>query len=540
MLESTSRVCCCVALQIGLVGVPLCIISHQLESSLMRTAIVRVGLLCFVLVTVGLTQENAATTSSSLPRAPGAQIFSLTPEAGWFTEPAIAVNPSNPQHVVAAYQDNVHIAYSTDAGAHWENAEGVAPPNYKVSGDVSVTYDNKGRAYVCYIAFDKLGSFNYWARGATRNGIFMRRSLDGGRTWEKEHSPVAEQHTQPGIPFEDKPVIVADNNTTSRYAGNLYVGWTRWRIADSQIVFSRSTDGGKTWSQAIEIDAHPGLPRDDNDGAEGFDAAVGRDGTIYAVWSQGDDIWLAVSHDGGEKFSRARAILHTAPIMYAIATLERANGFPQIGVDTKSGRLYIAWTDYRNGDLDVFVATSDDHGKKWNTPVRVNNDAIHDGAEQFIQWMAVDPADGSVNVVFYDRRDDPQEIKQTVTLARSTDGGKTFANYAWTTNAFAARSNLFFGDYSGLAAYGGRVYGIWTEVPPQPEKVKQDEGKNGVEAGGKDSAASAIEQMQNSAAPRTEENAEQNKVSEEKKENKSPGRPTGTVIKVGVADFNKK
>lgn len=481
-------------------------------------------------------QENV----TKLPRAPDADIVTLTPEPGWFTEPSIAVNPNNPRQVVAAYQDNVHIAYSSDSGAHWESAEGVAPPNYKISGDVSVTYDNQGRAYVCYIAFDKLGSFNYWGRGATRNGIFVRRSLDGGKTWEKEHSPVAEQPSQPGIPFEDKPVIVADNNSNSRHAGNLYVGWTRWRIADSQMMFSRSTDGGKTWSQAIEIDEHPGLPRDDNGAVEGFDAAVGADGTIYAVWSQDDDIWLAVSHDGGEKFARARAIIHTAPIMYAIATLERANGFPQIGVDPKSGHLFVAWTDYRNGDLDVFVAASDDHGKKWNAPVRVNNDAIHDGAEQFFQWMAVDPVDGSVNVVFYDRRGDPQEIKQTVTLARSTDEGKTFANYAWTTNAFAARSNLFFGDYSGLAADAGRVYGIWTEVLPEPEKEK---GKSETPAGETENIPPATEQKQSAAGPRTEENADQKKESdekEEKKDNKSSHRPTGTVIKVGVADFNGK
>jgi hypothetical protein len=493
----------------------------------MRIAIVRVGVLCFVLVIIGLAQENKVVTSSSssLLRAPGAQIFPLTPEAGTFTEPGIAVNPNNPRQLVAAYQDNVHIAYSTDAGAHWENAEGAAPPNYKVSGDVSVTYDNKGRAYVCYIAFDKLGSFNYWARGATRNGIFVRRSLDGGKTWEKEHSAVAEQPTQPGIPFEDKPVIVADNNAGSRYAGNLYVGWTRWRIADSQMVFSRSTDGGKTWSSAMEIDAHPGLPRDDNDGAEGFDAAVGPDGSVYAVWSQGDDIWLAVSHDGGEKFSRARAVLHTAPIMYAIATLERANGFPQIGIDPKSGRLYIAWTDYRNGDLDVFVATSGDHGKKWSEPVRVNNDGIHDGAEQFFQWMAVDPVDGSANVVFYDRRGDPQELKQTVTLARSTDGGKTFANYAWTTEPFIVRPDVFFGDYSGLAAYGGRVYGIWTESPNSPAKEK------------------AAEQPAKKEKEEVKEDAAQAPSASEKSDEKTPPPkpgPRGTVVKVGVADFNAK
>ena len=337
--------------------------------------------------------------SQDLPKAPNAQVFTLTPTPGFFTEPGIAVNPTNPQQVVAVFQDNAHTAFSWDGGRTWQPAEGVDPKNYRVSGDVSVAFDNQGHAFICYIAFDKLGTFNYWAHGATRNGIFVRRSLDGGKTWEADHLPVAEQPSSPGIPFEDKPYIVADNSK-SKYAGNLYIGWTRWRIADSQIVLSRSTDDGKTWSQPVEIDAHPGLPRDDNGAAEGFDGVVAPDGKLYAIWSQDNAIMLTTSRDGGKTFSRARPVIHTAPIMFAIQTLERANGFPQIAIDPKTNRLYVTWSDYRNGDLDVFIANSDNGGKRWTAPVRVNNDPIHNGAEQFFQWLAMDPTDGSIDIPF--------------------------------------------------------------------------------------------------------------------------------------------
>ena len=448
----------------------------------------------------GQDSKDPNPRTADLPKTPHAQIFQLTPTLGPFTEPAIAVNPMNPQQVVGVFQDNVHASYSTDAGHTWQPAENVDPKNYRVSGDVSVAFDNQGHAFVCYIAFDKLGSFNYWARGATRNGIFVRRSLDGGKTWEAEHFPVAEQTSTPGIPFEDKPWIVADN-TKSKYSGNLYIGWTRWRLADSQIVLSHSTDDGKMWSQPIEIDAHPGLPRDDNGAAEGFAGVVGPDGTLYAIWSQDDEIMLTTSRDGGKTFSHARPVIHTAPIMFAIQTLERANGFPQIAIDSRSKRLYLTWSDYRNGDIDVFLATSDDGGKHWASPVRVNNDAVHNGAEQFFQWLAVDPTDGSVDVVFYDRRGDPLGRKQIVVLARSTDGGRTFTNYAWTDEAFEA-NDVFFGDYSGLAAYGGRVYGIWTEKPAPPPEVT-DNAKDKT-ADGKD------------AKP----------------------RPRGTIVKIGTADFS--
>ena len=438
--------------------------------------------------------------AEDLPKAPQSDVFTLTPEPGNFTEPGIAVNPANPQQVVAVFQDNAHAAYSHDGGRTWTVAEGVDPKDYRVSGDVSTVFDNQGHAFVCYIAFDKLGTFNYWAHGATRNGIFVRRSLDGGKTWEANHVAVAAQRTEPGIPFEDKPYLVADN-TKSKYAGNLYVGWTRWRLTDSQMVLSRSTDDGKTWSEPIEIDAHPGLPRDDNGAAEGFDGAVAPDGTLYAIWSQDNAIMFTTSRDGGQKFSRARAVIHTAPIMFAIDTLDRANGFPQIAVDPKSNRIYVTWSDYRNGDLDVFVARSDDRGKRWGPAVRVNNDPIHNGAEEFFQWLAVDPTDGSVNVMFYDRRRDPQNRKQIVVLARSTDGGRSFNNYAWTDDPFEA-GGVFFGDYSGLAAYGGRVYGVWTEKP----------------------------------APRAE--GDDKKKPEESAETTAPKR--GTVVKVGKADFSSK
>ena len=436
--------------------------------------------------------------AQELPKAPGAEVFALTPEPGYFTEPGVAVNPSDPKQVVAVFQDNAHAAYSRDAGHTWTVAEGVAPANYRVSGDVSTVFDNQGHAFICYIAFDKLGSFNYWAHGATRNGIFVRRSLDGGKTWEPEHIPVAEQTSTPGIPFEDKPYIVADTSK-SKYAGNLYVGWTRWRLTDSQMVICRSTDDGKTWSAPVEIDAHPGLPRDDNGAAEGFDGVVGPDGTLYVVWSQDDDLMFTSSRDGGKTFSRARAVIHTAPIMFAIETLDRANGFPQIAIDPKSKRLYATWSDYRNGDLDIFVSSSSDEGKHWTPASRVNNDPVHNGAEQFFQWLAVDPVDGSVNVVFYDRRGDPNNRKQIVVLARSTDMGRSFMNYAWTADPFQAEPGVFFGDYSGLAAYGGRVYGVWTEEPsPLSTEVGQEKSEPS---------------------------------------NKTTTKIRGTVVKVGTADF---
>jgi hypothetical protein len=418
---------------------------------------------------------SLATAVAQLPPAPKAHLADITPKAGFFNEPSIAVNPGNPQQVAVAWQINASIAYSQDGGQTWNIAQNTAPKDYRVSGDVSITYDASGRAVLCYIAFDKLGTTNYWAQGATRNGIFVRRSENSGQIWSAPATAVISHESTPQIPFEDKPYIVAA--TSGPHAGDLYVGWTQFTLSTTELLFARSTDGGTTWSKPIKLSSVPGLPRDDNGALEGFDGVVASDGTLYAIWDDRDGIMMAESHDGGISFTPERRILRTGPGFFGITGVDRSNGFPQIGFDPRNSRLYVAWSDYTNGDVDIFVSSSGDRGQTWSAPVRVNNDPIHNGADQFFQWLAVDPVSGSVNLVFYDRR--PDNIETTVTLARSTDGGKTFTNYAWDDQAFEAEGD-FLGDYLAIAAYGNRVFGAWahqTAESGKPERAKKTRTK---------------------------------------------------------------
>ena len=402
---------------------------------------------------------------------PGAKVIDIT-KAGYSNEPAIALNTANPQQLVAAYQVKTSVAWSQDGGNAWKKAEGTAPKDYKVSGDVSITYDAKGTALVAYLAFDKLGTAYYWAHNATRNGLFVRRSLDGGKSWEAEPRAVLAHPTAAGIPFEDKPYIFADV-THGRFAGNIYIGWTEFTLTKTMVLFSRSTDGGASWSAPVEISTHEGLPRDDNGAVEGFTGAVGPDGTVYTAWADGNNIAITTSHDGGQTFAASHNIIATAPLYFTVAGIERCNGFPQLGMDPRgegSGLLYLTWSDYRNGDVNVFASTSPDRGENWGDAVRVNSNPLHDGTDQFMQWLAVDPVSGAANVIFYDRRGDPENKSATVTLARSSDGGKSFTNYAWTNSGFEGKDD-FIGDYIGIAAYGNHVWGVWAEKPAK-EKHK--------------------------------------------------------------------
>ena len=438
-----------------------CVLKYKSIMSTQRS--LTKGVWCaFLLLTLAIAQSQVS--DFSLAPAPGRRLVTLTDQPGSFHTPSIAINPANSRQLVVGFQSKTSAAYSTDGGEHWAIADGTAPGNYRATGDTSIAYDRQGRAILCFIAFDGAGPFKYWGHNPKRNAILVRRSVDGGKTWEPRTIPVIEHAEAPGIPFEDKPYIVADNQPKSPFFGNLYVGWSQDRIEDALIVLSHSTDAGLTWSAPVRISDHPGLPRDDNGTVEGFSGAVTSDGALHAVWSDTTHVVYTVSRDGGKTFSRNRSIAETAPSHFTVLGAEEANGYPQIGIGPDS-KLHVAWSDYRNGDVDVFCISSADHGHTWSQPVRVNSDPLHNSADQFFQWMAVDPVSGAVNVLFYDRRHDPANKSVEVVLARSTDGGRTFRNYLLSDRAFDPQGGMI-GEYTALTAYDGRVYGSWTEISP--------------------------------------------------------------------------
>jgi hypothetical protein len=225
-------------------------------------------------------------------------------------------------------------------------------------------------------------------------------------------------------------------------------------------MFSRSRDGGRTFSAPLEISDETGDARDSDNTVEGVVPVAGPNGDVYVAWAGPKGLYFDKSVDGGWTF--ARDILITAMQGgwdLPVPGLERHNGMPVTAVDLSDGphkgTVYVNWIDERNGDPDVFVASSKDGGRTWSAPVRVNDDPK--GAAQMFTWIAVDPVDGSLNLVFHDRRGQ-QGTTTGVTLARSVDGGKTFANIALPVTPFdcCARSS-FFGDYNGIDAYGGRI-----------------------------------------------------------------------------------
>src|SRR5262249_12065847 len=106
-------------------------------SGRMRPAMRIPALLCFALFA-------GSVLAQTLPPAPKARVTDINPKPGYFNEPSIAVNPKDPQQLVVAWQINASAAYSTDGGGTWTIAEGTAPKDYRISGDVSVAFDAGG------------------------------------------------------------------------------------------------------------------------------------------------------------------------------------------------------------------------------------------------------------------------------------------------------------------------------------------------------------------------------------------------------------
>jgi len=391
-------------------------------------------------------------------------------------EVSIAINPANPDNIIGTSlqygrppqpRASNYVYVSMDGGKTWKT---IASQNSQslTQGDDAVTFSREGVAYHSYISFDGI---RVQKPKRAVSGILVSSSKDGGLTW---NDPVpAINHINSVTPFEDKPYVVTDNTSNSPYKGNVYLAWTRFDVYGSrntedhsQIYFSRSTDGGKTFSMPFRISDMGGDCLDSDNTVEGAVPVVGAKGEVYVVWAGPKGLVFKKSLDGGLSFGKDK-VIGAMPGGWDINVkgIDRSNGMPVTGVDASAGRrqgtIYVNWIDERNGDPDVFVASSQDGGETWTTPVRVNDDPIINGKAQFFTWMAIDPVDGSINVVFYDRRD-TQDTRTGLTLARSTDGGRTFVNYKINQEPFACNEKVFFGDYSSISAYNGKVVPMYT------------------------------------------------------------------------------
>jgi hypothetical protein len=400
-------------------------------------------------------------------------------EPGPQSETSIAIDPNNPSQLVAGSNEIDRLPmrgyFSSDGGLTWGGVDLPLPPPLTPSGtdfgsDPGVAWDTRGNAYYSYIVVFFNGGFT----GVTGTELAVARSSDGGRTWTPTYFAFKNGTGQ----FNDKPLITVDTNPNSPFRDTIYVTWdtaTGNSSSTNDIIVSRSTDGGRTFSDPVKASASV----KGANAAIGADPFVGPDGTLYVAWNdiQHNAIVFSHSTDGGLTFGVTQTIAPTQ-VAFDIAipamNVRRALVYPACGADISSGSnrrtLYCAWMDLTatNG-TDLFLSRSTDGGAHWSAPLRVNDDPAGVANDQFNQWLAVDPIDGSVNLSWNDTRLDPSHVSTHIFYARSTDGGQSFAPNVQVTTAptnetcCGAQLHDQYGDYEGIAARNGISHPVWTD-----------------------------------------------------------------------------
>jgi hypothetical protein len=403
-------------------------------------------------------------------------------------ESSIAINPKNPKILIASavdYRDTsaTWVYFSTDGGHTWRNRKLGRPyPNWRSSNDPSVAYSYDGVGYLVYGGF---GNVSDTGLLFGENGVFLARTFDDCQTWEAHIPIIVHKGLQTlDSAFEDKYYITVDNSPNSPYKGNLYVPWKRVIPKDSstQIVISKSTDKGSTWSVPIPISPRKSGSSEDTSFGQSFPlATIGPNGEVYVVWNDGieNGIGFAKSTDGGNTFTEPQIIVRyntfgkakyitNQGFRHTVKGKVRAEAYPSIVCDytggPRNGYLYLCWA--ADSIPNVYFSRSTDGGVTWSRPKIVHSDEKND---QFWQWIAIDPTNGDLAIMYFDSRRDPQNIQVECWVSYSSDGGDTWIDRPVSDIASDLRlnpftDNSFAGDYSGCTFFDGKIFPSWVDM----------------------------------------------------------------------------
>lgn len=385
------------------------------------------------------------------------------------SETSVDVHPSNNNIVFCSANatdlpvDSVFgsgVYWSLNGGSNWTGFN--LPPFGMNSGDPVSVIGSDGKFYENYIA--------------SSGGQGIAVSTNNGANWTTY--TVA---PNPGS-LADKNHYMVDKKSGSPFLNRSYCTWTDFGgTNDGQAVLRYSTNFGVTWSASINLSGtlSPGSH------AQGVNVQTGPNGEVYVTyaiydaWPGGEDaIGFSKSTNGGVSWTHNR--IYSAVNFGIRGTLSsksgiRVSSFPSMAVDrsggTNDGTIYITWPQRgvspAGSDPDIVFIKSTNGGTTWTSPVRVNNDPLNNGKDQYYPWCTVDQATGQFMIVFYDSRDVVNNLAN-VYMARSLDGGASFENFkvsdqAHTPSPISGLASGYAGDYIGVAAHNDVAYPYWGE-----------------------------------------------------------------------------
>jgi hypothetical protein len=489
----------------------------------------------------GLCRTLAATPDFSYAPPSGGEVDAITGDRlndsgasnfGCTTpqnETTIAVNPTDPQNLVAGANDyrtgydfqglndgTGWAYYSFDGGATWGN---VQVPGLTAETGGKGTFARMDSAGDPVMAFGPDGVVYYanivFSRVSPASGVAVSASTDGGRTWG---APNMVAYQSSANFFNDKEWIAAGPD------GTVVVTWTAFNSGahgagyiSSKIVGALSTNHGHSWVNqgfAISDPAHPYNQGSQVAFAPDGSLVVAYEGATPASGYSQDGMVLARSANLGKTFAtqelaRVYDDLSCYPMYGGRQTLTgehfRLNSYPAMSIDQSTGTIAVAWADNEGvancGSADpAFTGTATNAQVKlmsgtWSTIAGNGVTAVTSGAGDKV-FPGVAASDGKIAVSYYTRGYAATETNPACFYAIPdnlpsagnfvTVGSSVCLDYAAKTSAdgFTAEQRLtsqgsnpfvqfsdgsFIGDYSQVAlGSDGNAHAAWTDFRGNP------------------------------------------------------------------------
>ncbi len=303
------------------------------------------------------------------------------------------------------------------------------PPAY-TAGNPSIAIGSDGVAYVAFAG---------WAGSTTGTDIFFSKSADG-RTWKVpirvNNDATANAQTNPSLALDR--------------GNNISIAWVDSRGGNQDIWFSKSTNGGQSFSPNVLVNlVTTNAQTEVHIAIDPVDPML-----IHAVWTDtrtagNPDIYYANSTDGGVSFNPSSRVNNDAGAA--------EQGSPAIAV-APNRDVHVVWRDARIAakGMDIYAARSTNRGASWIYPSNPVNDDSGNAAQQE-PTIAVDGA-GTIYVAWTDFRSGI--TAPDIYSARSNNAGVSFA------------ANLKVNDDVGpvwqmspsLAANGGKIVVAWADL----------------------------------------------------------------------------